>query len=101
MKPALALYMGGMGAEDINFHADVYRRMGYADVVDDVTELFRSDRKDEAAEVIPDELVEDLAIVGDLDHVRQRIRVWEAAGVTMMVVSGRSTEQVHELAGLI
>ena len=38
MKPHLALYMGGMGAEDTNFHADVYRRMGYAEVVDDVTE---------------------------------------------------------------
>jgi hypothetical protein len=37
MKPHLALYMGGMGAEDTNFHADVYRRMGYAEVVDDVT----------------------------------------------------------------
>ena len=42
MKPYIALYMGGMGAEDTNFHADVYRRMGYADVVDDVTALFRS-----------------------------------------------------------
>ena len=49
MKPHLALYMGGMGAEDTNFHADVYRRMGYAEVVDDVTKLFRTDRKDEAA----------------------------------------------------
>ena len=41
MKPYLALYMGGMGAEDTNFHADVYRRMGYGEVVDDVTKLFR------------------------------------------------------------
>ena len=90
MKPYLALYMGGMGAEDTNFHADVYRRMGYAEVVDDVTTLFRSDRKDEAATVIPDELVDDAAIVGDLDYVRKQITAWEAAGVTMMVVSARS-----------
>lgn len=101
MKPALALYMGGMGAEDINFHADVYRRMGYADVVDDVTELFRSDSKDEAAEVIPDELVEDLAIVGDLDHVRKQIRVWEAAGVTMMLVHGGHPGHIASLASLV
>ena len=86
MKPHLALYMGGMGAEDTNFHADVYRRMGYAEVVDDVTELFRTDRKDEAATIIPDELVDDSAIVGDLDYVREQIKAWEAAGVTMMVV---------------
>jgi alkanesulfonate monooxygenase SsuD/methylene tetrahydromethanopterin reductase-like flavin-dependent oxidoreductase (luciferase family) len=101
MKPYLALYMGGMGAEDTNFHADVYRRMGYAEVVDDVTKLFRSNRKDEAATVIPDELVDDAAIVGDLDYVRKQIAVWEAAGVTMMVVSARSPEQVRELAALI
>jgi F420-dependent oxidoreductase-like protein len=101
MKPYLALYMGGMGAEDTNFHADVYRRMGYADVVDDVTKLFRSDRKDEAAKIIPDELVDDAAIVGDIDYVRKQIAAWEAAGVTMMVVTGRNAEQIRELAALI
>jgi F420-dependent oxidoreductase-like protein len=101
MKPYLALYMGGMGSEDTNFHADVYRRMGYAEVVDDVTKLFRSDRKDEAAKVIPDELVDDAAIVGDIDYVRKQVAAWEAVGVTMMVVSGRSPEHIRELATLV
>ncbi|MGC2652225.1 MAG: LLM class F420-dependent oxidoreductase [Mycobacterium sp.] len=101
MKPYIALYMGGMGAEDTNFHADVYRRMGYAEVVDEVTALFRSDQKDKAAEIIPDEVIDDAAIVGDVDYVRKQIKAWEAAGVTMMVVSGRSTAQVRELASLI
>lgn len=101
MKPHLALYMGGMGAEDANFHADVYRRMGYAEVVDDVTKLFRSDRKDEAAKVIPDELVDDSAIVGNLDYVKEQIVAWEAAGVTMMVVGARSSEQIKDLAALV
>ena len=76
-------------------------RMGYSEVVDDVTRLFRSQRKDEAAAVIPDELVDDAVIVGDLDYVRKQVGVWEAAGVTMMVVSGRSPEQVAELAELV
>ena len=101
MKPHLALYMGGMGAEDTNFHADVYRRMGYSDVVAEVTELFRTDRKDEAAKVIPDELVDDSAIVGNLDYVREQIKAWEAAGVTMMVIGARSTDQIRELASLV
>ncbi|GFG86767.1 LLM class F420-dependent oxidoreductase [Mycolicibacter algericus] len=101
MKPYLALYMGGMGSEDTNFHAEVYRRMGYAEVVDDVTKLFRSGQKDKAGETIPDELVDDAAIVGDVDYVRKQIKVWEAAGVTMMVVTGRSTEQIQQLASLI
>ena len=101
MKPHLALYMGGMGAEDTNFHADVYRRMGYSDVVDEVTALFRSNRKDEAAKVIPDELVDDSAIVGNLDYVREQIKAWEASGVTMMVIGARSPEQIRDLAALV
>ncbi|WP_067976240.1 LLM class F420-dependent oxidoreductase [Mycolicibacter icosiumassiliensis] len=101
MKPYLALYMGGMGSEDTNFHAEVYRRMGYGEVVDDVTKLFRSGQKDKAGEIIPDELVDDAAIVGDVDYVRKQIKVWEAAGVTMMVVTGRSAEQIQQLASLV
>lgn len=104
IKPYLALYMGGMGSEDTNFHAEVYRRMGYGEVVDDVTRLFRSgdkDGKEQAARVIPDELVDDAVIVGDIAYAREQIKVWEAAGVTMMVVTARSTEQIAELASLI
>jgi len=101
IKPYLALYMGGMGAEGTNFHADVYRRMGYSEVVDEVTALFRSDRKEQAAEIIPDEVVDDAVIVGDIDYVRKQITVWEAAGVTMMVVSARDAGQIQDLAALV
>lgn len=98
MKPALALYLGGMGAEDTNFHAEVYRRMGYSDVVDDVTRLFRAGRNDDAAGAIPDELVGDAAIVGNEAYVREQIAVWEAVGVTMMVVNARSEGQIRRMA---
>jgi hypothetical protein len=33
--------------------------------------------------------------------VREQIKLWEAAGVTTMVVSGRSAEQIQELATLL
>ncbi|GAB18454.1 putative F420-dependent oxidoreductase [Gordonia effusa NBRC 100432] len=101
IKPFLALYMGGMGSEDTNFHAEVYRRMGYSDVVDEVTTLFRSNRKDEAAQIIPDQAVDDSAIVGDIDYVREQIKVWEAAGVTTMLVSPGSAAEIERLASLV
>ncbi|EGD56223.1 LLM class F420-dependent oxidoreductase [Gordonia neofelifaecis] len=101
IKPFLALYMGGMGSEDTNFHAEVYRRMGYAEVVDEVTELFRSGRKDEAASIIPDAVVDDSAIVGDEAHVREQIKVWEQSGVTTMLVSPGSVAEVERLASLV
>jgi F420-dependent oxidoreductase-like protein len=101
MRPKLALYLDGMGAEESNFHADLYRRMGYGDAIDEVTRLFRADRKEEAAQVIPDELIDDISIVGDRDYVGRQIAVWGAAGVTTMVVSVRSPAHIRELASLI
>jgi F420-dependent oxidoreductase-like protein len=98
MKPRLALYLGGMGAEDTNFHADLYRRAGYGEVVDEVTALFRCGRKESAALVIPDDLVNDAAIVGNINHVREQIAIWEASGVTSMVVNARSVQQIHQLS---
>ena len=59
------------------------------------------DRKDDAAKAVPDELVDDSAIVGDIDYVRKQIVAWEAAGVTMMVIGARSPEQIHEAAALL
>uniref|UniRef100_UPI003F680444 LLM class flavin-dependent oxidoreductase n=1 Tax=Streptomyces asiaticus TaxID=114695 RepID=UPI003F680444 len=100
MKPRLALYLGGMGAPDTNFHADVYRRMGYGEVVDEVTALLCSKDKHRAAQAIPDELVEDSAIVGDYDQVREQIEVWQAAGVTTMVINTRSPEFINQVSNL-
>ncbi|NLU62737.1 LLM class F420-dependent oxidoreductase [Rhodococcus sp. HNM0563] len=101
MKPVTALYVGGMGAPELNFHAQVYRRMGYGEVVDEVTELFRSGRKDEAAAAIPDEMVTETMIVGNHDEVRAGVKRWEDAGVTMLLVSCRDAEHVQSLAHVV
>ncbi|MDO8391729.1 MAG: LLM class F420-dependent oxidoreductase [Actinomycetota bacterium] len=100
-KPFTALYAGGMGAEEKNFHAEAFRRMGFADDVDRITELFRSGRKEEAAAAVPDEMVEATAIIGDEDSVRSQIAEWEAAGVTMLVVTARSVEEIESLSRLM
>ena len=40
MRPSLALYIGGMGAKTMNFHADVFARMGYEAEVAKIQELY-------------------------------------------------------------
>jgi len=97
LKPAAALYMGGMGAPEMNFHAEVYRRMGYEQVVADVGRLFMAARKDEAVAAVPDELIAETAIIGDVEHVRAEARRWEAAGVTSLVVGCRDVASVRAL----
>jgi F420-dependent oxidoreductase-like protein len=98
IKPVLALYMGGMGAKDQNFHKQVFERMGYADVADRVQELFLAGRKDEAAAAVPDQLVDDIHIIGDRAKVRDKMQQWEESGVTMIIVTAQSPDDVHTLA---
>ncbi|MEO9221318.1 MAG: LLM class F420-dependent oxidoreductase, partial [Mycobacteriaceae bacterium] len=91
------LYMGGMGAPEMNFHAEVYRRMGYGQVVEDVGRLFMSGRKAEAVAAVPDELIAETAIIGNAEHVRAEARRWEEAGVTSLVVGCPDTASVQAL----
>ena len=100
-RPMTALYAGGMGAEEKNFHADAFRRMGFSEEVDRITELFRSGRKDEAAAAVPDEMVAATALVGDEASVRRQIGEWEDAGVTMLTVTAGSVEEIEQLGALV
>lgn len=101
IKPVLALYAGGMGAPEMNFHADVFVRMGYGDVVAEISELFRSGRKAEAAAAVPDEMVADVAIVGSPEQVRAQVKTWSDAGVTMLLVGCHSTDEIRTIADAV
>jgi len=101
MKPVVALYMGGMGAKEQNFHKSVFDRMGYADLADEVQRLYLSGRKDEATGLIPDDLVTDMHIIGDAGYVKERVAQWESTGVTTLLLSCRDAAEVRAVAELL
>ncbi len=98
LKGYVALYMGGMGAKEQNFHKNVFDRMGYDTISDEVQELFLAGRRDEATALIPDDLVEDMHIVGDAGYVKERVAAWEETGVTTLLLSLRSPDEVRLIA---
>lgn len=101
MKPIVALYMGGMGAKEMNFHHQVFTRMGYGDVADDVQRLFLSGQKDEATALIPDELVTDMHIIGTEGYVKERVAEWESTGVTTLLLSCRTPDELRKVAEVL
>lgn len=88
IRPSLALYIGGMGAKQANFHKDVFARMGYEHVADKIQELYLDGRKDEAAAAIPTELVEDIALIGPPAKIRDELAKWEQTCVTTLLLRG-------------
>ena len=90
-----------MGAKEQNFHKQVFDRMGYATVADPVQELYLQGRKDEAAALVPDELIDEVTIIGDRARVRAQVRRWAATGVTMLLVRLRTPEEVRAVAEVV
>ena len=101
MKPSVSLYMGGMGAKEANFHKNVFERMGYGALADRVQELYLAGRKDEATGLIPDDLVDDMHIIGDAGFVKERTAEWEETGVTTLLLSLGSAEEVRTVAEVL
>jgi F420-dependent oxidoreductase-like protein len=88
VRPFIALYAGGMGAKGANFHFEVFARMGWEEVATKIQELYLQGRKDEAAALIPLEMVEDIALVGPIDKIKAELPKWRETCLTTFLVSG-------------
>ncbi len=91
VKPRLALYVGGMGARGRNFYNDIARRYGYEEAATRIQDLYLGGRKDEAAAAVPDALVDEVALCGPRERVREQLAEWTGAGVTTIMVAGDTT----------
>jgi len=87
-RPYLALYVGGMGAKDVNFHFDVFARMGYEEAATKIQALYLEGHKDEAAAAVPTAMVEDIALVGPKEKLRDDLEAWRESIATSLLVSG-------------
>lgn len=98
LKPEVALYVGGMGHRDKNFHKDQMIRRGFGEAADRIQELYLAHRKEEAEAAVPDEWVDMKSLVGPPDRIRQRYRVWEDSGATGLTVRSRQPEAIAVMA---
>ncbi|GAA5149614.1 LLM class F420-dependent oxidoreductase [Nocardioides marinquilinus] len=101
LRPVVSLYMGGMGAKEANFHNQVFVRMGYESLAREVQELYLGGEKDRATALVPDELVDDMHIVGERGEVLEKVAAWEATGVTTLMLSLGSVEEIDRVAALL
>jgi F420-dependent oxidoreductase-like protein len=86
VRPLFALYIGGMGARQMNFHFDVFVRMGFGGVARKVQELYLAGRKTEAVAAVPTTMVEKVALVGPVEKIRDDVAAWQESIATTLVV---------------
>jgi len=86
-RPQLALYIGGMGARGRNFYNDLARRFGYEAEAKAIQDAYLDGRKDEAAALVPAELVEHTSLIGPESYVAERIAAYREAGVSTLLIT--------------
>jgi len=97
-KADVALYVGGMGHKDKNFHKDNMTRRGFGEAADRIQELFLAGRKAEAVAAVPDEWIDVKSLVGPPARIKQRYRAWEDSGATGLVMWASQDEAVEVMA---
>ena len=88
IKARLALYVGGMGARERNFYNQLACRYGYEEAAKTIQDLYLAGRKADAEAAVPDRLVDDVALCGPRERIRERLGQWTNAGVTTLMVGG-------------
>jgi F420-dependent oxidoreductase-like protein len=100
MRPAIALYVGGMGSRKQNFYNALAARYGFEDAAREIQDLYLDGRRDEAAAAVPDELVDTVTLCGPADRVRERLAVYREAGVGTLGVTPMAWTKEERIAQL-
>ena len=88
IRPVISLYVGGMGAKDVNFHNQVFTRMGYEAECELIQERYLAGNKAGATAAVTLGMVEDIALIGPWAKIRDDLEMWRESVVTTMVVTG-------------
>ncbi len=100
VKGMLALYIGGMGARGKNFYNDYAKRLGYEDAAVKIQDLYLAGKKPEAMALVPDKLVDQVALVGPRERIAERLQAWKASPVQTLIIGAGQIEAVRLLAEL-
>lgn len=98
-----AFTIGAMGAGGRNFYNDAFTRLGYGDDIARVAELWQSGNRDEARRAVPLDLGRLTNLVGTQEVIAERVRKYEAAGVTTLLakLEGDYADQLATLERLV
>ena len=100
LKPQLALYIGGMGARGQNFYTRLVTRYGYEAEAAEIQSLYLDGKPRDAAAAVPDELVDEVALVGPKERIADRLEAWRECGATTLLCATHQLEALRKLAEL-
>ncbi len=99
-KPQTAMLVGGYGTAEHNFHRDAMVRRGFPEAAERIAELFAAGRREEAVAAVPDDYIDDGALIGSASRIAEKFATWESTDATGLTVRPASVEEMVLVAGL-
>ena len=100
MRPTLALYVGGMGARGVNYHHEVFARMGYEAEAKIIQDRYLAGDRAGAIAAVPTPMVEDVALIGPWAKIADEIPLWQDTVLTTFLLSS-DLRHLAKLAELV
>jgi len=101
VKPMVALYVGGMGARGRNFYNDLACRYGFEGAAKEIQDLYLDGKKREATAAVPDELVDEISLIGPKERIAEALDVWRESGITTLILGAAQPEALRVMAELV
>ena len=101
LRPMLALYIGGMGAKGKNFYNDLAVRYGYEAAAEEIQDLYLDQRQGEAMMKVPEALIDEVALIGPKERIRERLQLWRESPVNTLNLTVFDPDSLRTMVELL
>jgi len=101
IRPMLGFYVGGMGSKDRNFHKELMGRMGFPEEAQKIQDLFIAGDRGAAIAAVPNEFIDEIALIGTKERIRDRLQAWKESRVTTILLHAQDPASLQAVAEVV
>jgi hypothetical protein len=75
--------------------------MGYPDEAQQIQDHFLAGRRAEAIAAVPNEFIDEIALIGPKERIRDRLQAWKDSKVTTMLLHAADAESLKVMADVV
>jgi F420-dependent oxidoreductase-like protein len=100
-KPLTAMYVGGMGSRENNFHRDAMARGGFPEAAALIQERWLEGDKAGAEAAVPDDYIDQNGLIGPAERIRERYPAAVPPGATGVIIRTTRLGTIELMADIV